>query len=280
MAEPSDVAQLSRRAGWVGLRTLRQRPKLIQQTADGEPVFEIRSVRLVLRGNATHFTRLVECSKCGRDVHGAPVLGPADLDQPAHAVICKDCVRRATQRPSPPARRVREAPLVEAHPAVTGDPVAGASAVSPPRSRLDALETQLGAVLARLDALAEAQRSGMIETIAEVRAEMAEARDEFQVRVDARLDALTAAAGADADRLQTLEQKVQESLRRMTRLVGAQAHRPAEPPVPATTVGPHPTSLVDGLELQLQEAEARLAERLLRTRETPGRESGGSVHPY
>ena len=27
---------------------------------------------------------------------GAPVLAPADLDHPVQAVVCKDCVRRAT----------------------------------------------------------------------------------------------------------------------------------------------------------------------------------------
>lgn len=85
-----------RRARWVGLRTLRQRPAAVGATAAGEPVFEVRSVRLVLRGDAPHFNRLVRCSKCDREMPGPPVLSPADLDQPVHAVICAACVREAS----------------------------------------------------------------------------------------------------------------------------------------------------------------------------------------
>jgi hypothetical protein len=91
------------------LRTLRQIPKVVGQTDAGETIYEVRSARLVLRGDAAHFNRLVRCSKCGREVPGRAVLGPADLDQPAQAVVCNDCVEAATAtagRPGPPAEPV------------------------------------------------------------------------------------------------------------------------------------------------------------------------------
>src|SRR5438270_6149313 len=84
------------RARWVGLRTLRQAPKPAGQTDAGDPIFEVRSARLVLREDATHFNRLVACSNCGREVMGSAVLGPGDLDHAPQAVVCKDCVRQAT----------------------------------------------------------------------------------------------------------------------------------------------------------------------------------------
>jgi hypothetical protein len=91
------------------LRTLRQIPKVVGQTDAGETIYEVRSARLVLRGDAAHFNRLVRCSKCGREVPGRAVLGPGDLDQPPQAVVCNDCVEAATEtasRPAPPAEPV------------------------------------------------------------------------------------------------------------------------------------------------------------------------------
>jgi uncharacterized phage infection (PIP) family protein YhgE len=71
----------------------------------------VRSVRLVLRGDAAHFNRLAVCTKCGREVPGRAVLSPADLDHPAQAVVCNDCVDAATEPawsgpPAPPAEPV------------------------------------------------------------------------------------------------------------------------------------------------------------------------------
>src|SRR5947209_20247230 len=104
MADASDQTVI-RHANWVGLRTLRQRPKVVDHTSQGEPIFEIRSVRLLLRADADHFNRLAQCSKCGRNVPGPPVLAVGDLDRPANSVICKECVRDATASPSGPAPR-------------------------------------------------------------------------------------------------------------------------------------------------------------------------------
>src|SRR5215210_903348 len=96
MADAPGTGSDQKRATWVALRTLRQRPKVVDHRENGDPVFEVRSVRLVLRDNADHFNRLAQCSKCGREVPGAPVLSQADLTRPSHSVICKECVRNAT----------------------------------------------------------------------------------------------------------------------------------------------------------------------------------------
>jgi chromosome segregation ATPase len=67
----------------------------VGETADGEPIFEIRSVQLVLPDDAAHFRRLVSCAKCGRTLAGPVVANPGDLDVTVHSVICKDCVATA-----------------------------------------------------------------------------------------------------------------------------------------------------------------------------------------
>ena len=84
---------------------------MVGQTDAGETIYEARSARLVLRGDAAHFNRLVRCTKCGREVPGRAVLSPGDLDQPAQAVVCRDCVEAATQmssQPGPLAEPVRD----------------------------------------------------------------------------------------------------------------------------------------------------------------------------
>ena len=63
MAEAPGRAEDHKRATWVALRTLRQRPKVVDQGANGEPIYEVRSVRLILGDKADHFSRLAECSK-------------------------------------------------------------------------------------------------------------------------------------------------------------------------------------------------------------------------
>lgn len=109
MPEAHDQASPDRRASWVALRTLRQRPKVVDHTAAGEPIYEVQSVRLVLRGDASHFNRLVNCSRCGNDVVGSRVQAAADLNQPSHAAICKNCSQFASRpaeravQPNPPA---------------------------------------------------------------------------------------------------------------------------------------------------------------------------------
>ena len=90
---------------------MRQRPKVVDHTPSGEPIFEVRSVRLLLQPDADHFIRLETCSKCGRNVPGGPVFDLADLDRPSNPLICTTCVQAVAKptllrgaRRSPPER--------------------------------------------------------------------------------------------------------------------------------------------------------------------------------
>jgi hypothetical protein len=109
------------RANWLALRTLRQVPRMIGRTHAGVPIFEIRSVRLVLHDEALYFTRLVRCSRCGEEVNGTSVLTPADLDHGASAVMCKDCAGTAAPAAFPKSSsRVRDADVYQLETAVEG----------------------------------------------------------------------------------------------------------------------------------------------------------------
>ena len=108
---------------------------MVGQTDAGETIYEARSARLVLRGDAAHFNRLVRCSKCGREVVGRAVLGPADLDQPPQAVVCSDCVEAATVAPPRPGPR--------AEPVATDEP-AVADAQAEMRLGIEGLVDELG----------------------------------------------------------------------------------------------------------------------------------------
>lgn len=191
MPEHSDETALLRRATWVGLKTLRQRPTLVDRTEAGEPIFSVRAVRLVLRDNANHFNRLAQCSKCGRAVPGAPILGPADLDRASHSLICRQCVRTAaTSPPRPPEDRpVKSAaptPAASPAPPAPSPPAAPPAAPRPPEAqqpapeeppterpetvvaadvdgdRLAAVENRLQDAMTRLTDLADVQRSESI----------------------------------------------------------------------------------------------------------------------
>ena len=61
-----------RRANWVGLRTLRQLPKAAGETAAGEPVYEVRSIRLMLDVTGANFVRVASCSAVRAGTGAAP----------------------------------------------------------------------------------------------------------------------------------------------------------------------------------------------------------------
>ncbi|MDQ3896533.1 MAG: hypothetical protein M3326_04640 [Actinomycetota bacterium] len=216
MSESSSPApRRHNRANWVGLRTLRQLPKVVGETSAGEPIVEVRSVRLVLREGATHFSRMATCSKCGREVPGAPVLGPGDLDHPPHPVICKDCVRTASVPVLRPDRRSVQ-PAAESEPAGATDFEAepdGDVAVLQRRiaqlealvrrDRADwekALEDRMGAARTERRALAAEELAPAREDVDELAA--LEARMDRKVeRVTQRLEDQRAELGVDVERL-------------------------------------------------------------------------------
>jgi septal ring factor EnvC (AmiA/AmiB activator) len=217
----NDVAQ-QRRAGWVGLRTLRQRPKVVDHTAAGDPVYEVRSVRLLLRPDASHFNRLVQCAKCGRDVPGPPVLDAASLEHPVNAVICKSCVQASAiataRQPDSIVANAGPAPQAVPRPEVTRSVPAVADGGGD--GRLSTLETQLRAVVRQVRELAEGDRSGSVDDgqaeervqaqvheavraeLAGLRAELAAVRDAEAPQVAALADQIRRDFGAMAEALQ------------------------------------------------------------------------------
>lgn len=296
MAESSDQASVERRAAWIGLRTLRHRPKVVDRTARGEPVFEVRSVRLLLPSDAAHFVRLVSCAKCAREVPGAAVVTAAELDHPAHPVICKDCVRDAAATTSwRPEQRSREATGGRAQPTQPREKRAVAPArvgATEPR-RVAGVKAAIEEVRAQVSALAEAQRLALPEMaqaaehrrreLAEVSALLAETRSEIrrlaggppgsavveavdrraqEAELELRKELIALSDVLEAQRAE-LEESLDTRLRvleeRIDRLV-SRAERVAH----NGTSAPAPWSggaLVDALEEQLEAAEDRMARR-------------------
>jgi hypothetical protein len=217
--EPSDQAsQRQRHANWIGLRTLRQRPKLAGVLSDGELVYEVRSVRLLLRGQAPYFNRLVACERCGRDQAGAPVLTPADLDAPLRPMICTECVQKAGVSSVWEPEVVKPATeLVNPAVAKTPDP-----ALAPPASRA---EHQTGALTARVDelrALVDAQgardedrRREHDAALMAVRGAMSQALGEVRAEI-------AAASAANASRVDALEANLRETVAALTGFIEAQ----------------------------------------------------------
>ena len=165
MSEAPGRAEDQKRATWVALRTLRQRPKIVDQGANGEPIFEVRSVRLILGDKADHFNRLAECSKCGREVPGSPVLSQSDLTRLSHSVICTECVRTATVSSLgiDPTPLQDAAPLASLPAEAMNQPTSEPVGPAVDDGRIVALESQLGAVLTLLTDLADVQRTESVQ---------------------------------------------------------------------------------------------------------------------
>lgn len=163
MADAPDSLSADRRANWVGLRTLRQRPAVVGTTEQGETVYEIRSVQLLLSSGANHFSQLVHCSKCGRAMSGRSVVTPADLDRPPNPMFCGRC--SAGPAPTMPTARPAVAPPEVVEPV----PVE-----RPDESRVAVLEAQLAVVFSQLRtvAIADSERADLSEAVAALRAEV------------------------------------------------------------------------------------------------------------
>ncbi len=222
MPEAPSRTEDHKRATWVALRTLRQRPKVVDQAANGEPIYEVRSVRLILGDKADHFNRLAECSKCGCEVPGAPVLSQADLTRLSHSVICTDCVRTATV--SSPGRdpmsgeNAKPPQPAEAMSEPTSEPVA----LAVDDGRIAALESQLGAVLTLLTDLADVQRTESVQR--------READDALESRFRAALlqglddvrPAVASSTGVEPSSVDALEVRVRQSFAGVVELVQSQ----------------------------------------------------------
>lgn len=212
----NQVSGRQRRANWVGLRTLHQIPKAVGETDAGDTVYEVRSVRVMLDPSGGHFVRLVTCTGCARELAGAAVTSPLDLEKSVRPLICAVCIAQAGA-PTASGSDAADSPGLQ--PAAGGD---SAPRVDVDRdARLPAIEHHLRAVTRRVNELASvarahqstlagsaereeavaAETAALRAELVSVRAELGEARAmadgvaALQVEVD-RLGAEVAAARA------------------------------------------------------------------------------------
>lgn len=191
----NQASSLQRRANWVALRTLRQLPRAVGETAGGKPVYEVRSVRLVLDGSETHFLRLSECYRCGRELTGARVLTQWDLDHPFEPMTCSDCIGSAGVSTGP-EREGRE-PSGERQ--APGHPAQRSVSHEVKPERIDAMEVYLRTVTDRVNELgrvARAHQAGVKERSQREESTAAALRDEL-----ALLRASTEESRADIQRV-------------------------------------------------------------------------------
>jgi hypothetical protein len=200
MIELSDEAALQKRATRVALRTMRQRTKVVGHTEWGEPIFEVRSVPLLLRRNASYFNRLVACAGCGRDLPGDPVFGPSDLSRESRPVVCNECddapppewsPELATSEPDPPLAEA----LPEPEPELEPEPESAAPVSPGHDNRLLAIEAEVQRLSAALTELVERDREdetaraglkrGLVHHLTTMRAEMSASADATAARIEA-----------------------------------------------------------------------------------------------
>jgi hypothetical protein len=200
MLELSAQTSHLKRAVWVGVRTLRQRPRVVGYTGAGECVFAVRSVRLVLRRDADHFNRLLACSECGGELLGEPVFTAAELARRSRPVVCTVCqsgpvpaAESAVDWPRPPEATF--APVAPSPPA----PVLGVSVLE---ARIDDMRAQLRALAGAQYAEAvdrrraeDVTRAGLqravLQRVVDLRAEMAESARAAAARMQAIEDELS-----------------------------------------------------------------------------------------
>ncbi len=124
MLRAGDAAQKARkRATRLSLRTFQRAPNIVGETEAREPIIEMEGVRLVLPKAASHFRRLVQCSRCGGESLGEPVLSGANLG-PSRLIFCDECTSRSVDLELPdPASLGYHQPL-------TGDEIGSDAALS------------------------------------------------------------------------------------------------------------------------------------------------------
>lgn len=253
------------RASWVALRTLRQVPKIVGETRAGEAIYEIRSVQLVLRGDASHFSRIVACSKCANAVPGPPVLSPADLDQPLHAVICKDCVRAGTSR-STPGPGVGPTRTVPGPPPSTVTDIRAAGRPLQDDPRLVALERRVAELSTLLDVETRTTRAELATADAGAQ-QLTRRQEELGRAIEVGREAAAAVTEVTSD--SEGMRRLQEEMQRALGGVMARVHQlqlsveAAQAQLDAGAVG-QPNEELTRIEDQVSERLDRLAERAAR----------------
>ena len=257
----------------MALRTLRQLPKAVGETAGGEPIYEVKSVQLLLDSSAGNFVRLAECSRCGRQLAGAPVLTPADLDRPLRPMICTDCIRSAavstvweSEGGGPAQERPGPVTLAAGH----QEPAATAPADAQQPDRLHVVEGHLRAVTDRVNELGRVARAHQADIKERSRREEATAaalRDEL-----AALRASTDGTRAELQRLAVAHAEPQGLAE-----VRAELQRLAQADRQNTAAGQaEPQSLAD-VHAELQRLAGNMAELERRAETPPAAEAGAGL---
>lgn len=253
-------------------------PKVVGETPARDLIFEVRSVRMVLLRDAAHFTRLVVCSKCGRDVPGPPVLSPADLDHSPNPAICKDCVRSATGPPATARAATAPPAAVSQQPAPSvAAPAVARREPAPADDRVAALERQL----AELTRLLHAQRSELdtalrlrtgenraelttlatdTQALAQSQEDLGRTQEDLGRRFDhvvERLERLQVGAGSDADRAQAASAAAAAQGRE---LQAGFRDGLAEVQSTIATHGAESARRLEALEQQVREADGEMSE--------------------
>lgn len=205
------------RANWVALRTLRQVPKVVGETSAGDPVFEIRSVRLVLPGDASHFSRILACAQCGRDVRGPSVRFPHDLDHRANAVLCTECVKTLADPVSRAGQGHADVSDRQATESVSGNGAVTRNAEVPTDDVRLATMTQPTDELSQVLPVQQAQWEALVDRLApEASAPSQDAPDSM---VDGLVQRVSDVAEVDAHRLEPVpEEQAGQGASDMTRV--------------------------------------------------------------
>jgi chromosome segregation ATPase len=199
-------------------------PKVVSETNAGEPIVEIRGVRLVLRDGATHFSRILVCSKCGREVPGAPILNAGELGRAPHPVVCQECVRSAAPPSIVPRHRTVDAPMEHVEPPPDTASADVAVIEAPPAPTMVVLERRLSEMAEQLTAKWgewEAVHDGPVrETRDEVRSltttakELARAQEDLERVINGVVERL-GRGGPDGSRLEALEGRMNRAAERL-----------------------------------------------------------------
>ena len=257
-----------RNATWTALRTFRQRPTVVGQTDSGDTVYEIRSVRMILAPGSSHFKRLVECARCGRDMAGSSILALEDLDRQPNPVFCSRCVRASPAvtegaappvvRPEPPAQE-QPRPRPEAAPGAGPEVATLAAAVAELRAEIRTGSN--GDAGSGMAALMEAQRRDLLASVAagqrELRGDIAafEQRAQNQAAANAKL---VETQRRDLERV--VHDRVQQAVASLDGPLKALADR--QQAVEAKLAEPDVREQVAALERRMREQAAALGEQL------------------
>lgn len=248
----------------MALRTLRQLPKVVDETSDGDPVYEVGSVRLVLPGESNAFNRLVECSRCRREIVGAAVLGPDDLNRAPLPMVCRACVtasgvsgwrsdqRRAVAAPAPPSSPAPARPAAAE--------MADARPEEVDRGRLHVLEERLEAIATRLAAAEAPEEPADDDELSGRLGELASSLEAQRIELRSAVE-LVSGLRPEIERVTEAHKQLARGQQELDRRLAGIAARPVSAPPEASAVDAL-RRRVDEVEVELRELRALLEQGL------------------